>query len=89
MGRRIMNLKLEELSDSKLIDFYLEELRMIDFGQRAKVILPRSVRKKLVRGGFLKKIYNKEHGGIEIILSELTRKLIYNIDKIGRVSLVE
>lgn len=75
-----MNLNLEELSDSKMINFYLEELKMIDTGQRAKVVLPPSVRKKLFRGGFLKTIYDN-HGGVEIVLSELTKKIIYNFDK--------
>jgi len=75
-----MNLNLEELSDSKLINFYLEELKMIDVGQRAKVILPPSVRRRLIKRGFLKKIYDN-HGGAEIVLSELTRKIIYNFDK--------
>lgn len=71
-----MKFNLEELSDSKMINFYLEELKMIDIGKRAKVILPTSVRRKLIKRGFLKKIYNN-HGGAEIVLSELTRKIIH------------
>lgn len=75
-----MNLNLEELSDKKMISFYLEELKMIDVGQRAKVTLPTSVRRKLIKGGFLKTIYNKQ-GGAEIVLSELTKKTLSLIEK--------
>jgi hypothetical protein len=75
-----MNLNLEELSDKKMISFYLEELKMIDIGQRAKAILPTSVRRRMIRRGFLQIIHNRQ-GGAEIVLSGLIKKTLSLIEK--------
>jgi hypothetical protein len=45
--------RLEEISDENLVLFYHEELEMIDLGAKIKPLIPKTVKRRLIRLGVL------------------------------------
>ena len=74
-----MVLDLERLSDENLVNFYKEELKMIDLGESASAFFTSSMRKKLIKKGILKTIPSYPYLsslGRKTIITDLTRTLI-------------
>ena len=66
-----MELNLEQISDENLVNFYKEELHMIDLGEPVSTFFTPSVRKRLLKKGILK----RAHPRITTI-SDWTRAII-------------
>ena len=74
-----MILNLEQISNENLVNFYKEELKMIDLGASASTFFTSSMRKKLIKKGILKTIPSYPYLaslGRKTILTDLTRTLI-------------
>ena len=79
-----MVLNLEQLSNENLVNFYKEELKMIDLGESASTFFTSSVRKKLIKKGILKTIPSYpslSSLGRKTIITDLTRTLISQTGK--------
>ena len=79
-----MILNLEQLSNENLVNFYKEELKMIDLGESASTFFTSSVRKKLIKKGILKTIPSYpslSSLGRNTIITDLTRTLISQTGK--------
>ncbi len=50
-----MVINFEQLSDENLVDFYKEELKMIDLGKPASTFFTESERRRLIKKGILKR----------------------------------
>jgi len=75
---------LEQKSDENLVNFFKEELKMIDLGEKASTFFTSSVRKKLIKKGILKTMpsYPSLHSlGRKTIITEMTRNLISQTGK--------
>ena len=71
-----MDIFFEEQSNKNIIQFYLNEIKMIDRDKQNSSILPTSVRKKLVKIGILKPSYRPR---MRFILSDKGKSIISNI----------
>ena len=74
-----MVLNLEQMSNENLVNFYKEELKMIDLGESASTFFTSSMRKKLIKKGILKTIPSYPYLaslGRKTIITDLTRTLI-------------
>jgi hypothetical protein len=66
---------LEELSDENLVLFYREELEMIDRGARTTPLIPRPVRRRLIRLGVLEHRKGLD-GASGLVLSPRGREML-------------
>ncbi len=71
-----MDLLFEDQSNKNLIQFYLNEIKMIDMGKKNSSIIPTSVRKKLVKIGIFKQSFRPR---MRFILSGKGKSIIANI----------
>ncbi len=74
-----MVLNLEQLSDENLVNFYKEELKMIDLGEPVSTFFSRSAYTKLLKKGILKRSRKPPPARSKIwiiTISDMTRTLI-------------
>ncbi len=78
-----MVVNFEQLSDENLVDFYKEELKMIDLGKPASTFFSESERRRLIKKGILRRsranVQSRVHARSNIwitTISDMTRTLI-------------
>ena len=82
---RKIGLDMENRSDDNLFIFYLNEIKMIDNGILARLLMPLNVRKRLINIGILKMV--KDRGFQQsIVLTEFVKKIIN--EKITKLLLI-
>ena len=68
------DLSFDDVSKRNTIDFYREELLMIEKGERATYHFNERQRKSLVKQGILVRVYG--HGGCKLRLTEETKRIM-------------
>ena len=79
-----MVLNLEQKSNENLVNFYKEELQMIDLGKSASTFFSASAIKGLIKKGILKTIPSYPYLsslGRKTIITKMTRTLISQVER--------